>query len=174
MLRNAKVGGVEYHGGEAVSEADKGIGECRIENPVEKFRDILDDDDGRSLGLSARYDGPGRGSGRIVMGLLPPTRPRMSGAGGRGEQKVVTGDVVPVGLVKILAEMKRFRMVLGMCLDGKGPVIGAPENLDVRHARAGREAASAGEEVNGCGHAVFSLRRGRSRVAMVERKRHPF
>ena len=68
--------------------------------------------------------------------------------------------LLPAGLVQVLADVLRIRMVGAVPFNGHRPVVCRPENLDACGARAGAPSAEAGEQVDCCGHSV--LARGQS------------
>lgn len=62
------------------------------------------------------------------------------------------GNLRPIRLVQVLADVNRVRVVGAVPLDGDRPVVGGPENVDAGIPGAGAPSAEAGEQVDCCGH----------------------
>src|SRR5690554_5586559 len=84
---------------------------------------------------------------RVAMGLAPGLAVPLTA--GAGQHEVMGRDVLPAGLVKILANMLGVRVIGCMPAHRLGPVVCCPYHLAPSHRRAGGEPARAGEQVNG-------------------------
>src|SRR5690554_4924244 len=80
---------------------------------------------------------------RLAPGLAVPL------TAGAGQHEVMGRDVLPAGLVKILANMLGVRVIGCMPAHRLGPVVCCPYHLAPSHRRAGGKPARAGEQVNG-------------------------
>lgn len=67
----------------------------------------------------------------------------------------------PIGLMQVLADVLRFRVVLGVPLHGGWPVVGSPEDVETGFVTAACPSAKAGEQVD-CSVHIKSLYHARS------------
>src|SRR4051794_13235600 len=74
MLRHTEICGVENLREKGVAETAQAIGPWRVKVPVQKLRNVLNDDERRAMNLCARHDCPGGRAGLFVARTIVPAR----------------------------------------------------------------------------------------------------
>jgi hypothetical protein len=77
---------------------------------------------------------------------------RVTLAARRGQQNVVSRNLIPARLVQILTNVHRVGVVGAVPFDCNRPVVGGPENFDTGRTGTGRPSAEPGEQIDCCGH----------------------
>lgn len=171
-LRHAQAARVDHDLLQVVVEREHGGAPDRVEHPLAELGHVLDSHVARPVDLGGRDDRPGGGAIAVVGGcaaarregglpgaaraLAPSGLGAVAGgrlavplAGRRGPQEVVVGDLVPVGLVEILADVERMGVVGAVDSDGQLGMVAGPNEIEPGTGESDCGPAGATKQIGG-------------------------
>ena len=108
---------------------------------------------------------------QVMVRAVFPASPGMALTARGGHQDVVRWDLAPVRLVKILAGVKRFRVVARMTVDSKAPMVCRPQHLNTCTRCPGCEPARTCKEIHSSHGYCTRARTSRTRMVCCRARR---